>query len=529
MPIGGFIKDWREELGFASQIKLEEELEAARTSTETTESYDNISVDRLEIIENARNSLDFLAMLAMPDIYAETFPHVHQAAWKLLLNSSNVLQDFPQIALGIPRGHAKTTLIKLFILYCILYVKEINFPLIVCETEQKATNILADVIEMLDHPNIISIYGDWKLGDLKTDRKDFKQFGFRGRTIVFIAMGAGGSLRGLNIAHLRPNLIVFDDIQSKEASESQTISDSLMRWLIGTAMKSKSPKGCLFVFIANMYPGPNSILKKLKSNPGWTKFISGAILADGTALWPKLRSLPSLIQELDNDISMGHPEIFFSEVLNDTDAGINTRVDLDKIKQWPWSEYEQPQGKFIIVDPSNNKYGGDDVGIGYFEVYDGIPALREVIEEKLSPGNQVRQALLMALQHKCKLIAVESTAFQYTLLYWFSEISRQLQITGIEFVEVYTGNFSKSARITEMLKALTQGEMIIHPTVYSKVVSQISNWNPLKRDNVDNILDLLSYAPRVVELYAASIYTSEELVLLLENHGGGVQEQNSAF
>ena len=61
---------------------------------------------------------------------------------------------------------------------------------------------------------------------------------------------------------------------------------------------------------------------------------------------------------------MGHPEIFFSEVLNDTEAGINSRTDLSLIKPWPWQEHELPQGKFIVIDPSNNKRGGDDVSIG---------------------------------------------------------------------------------------------------------------------------------------------------------------------
>jgi hypothetical protein len=293
-------------------------------------------------------------------------------------------------------------------------------------------------------------------------------------------------------------------------------------------MKAKSPHGCMYIFAGNMYPTNYSILKKLKSNKSWTKFIQGAILADGTALWEELRSLESLIDELNNDIAMGHPEIFFSEVLNDTEAGVNTKFDLSSLKEWPWGEYELPQGKFIIIDPSANKKGGDDVSIGYFEVYDGIPGCKEIIEENMSPGNTIRKALLLALKTGSRCIAVESTGFQYSLLYWFGVISDDLGLSGFHFVEIYTGNYSKNARITDMLKAASAGEIVAHKNVKAKVMNQIVNWNPLKRDNVDGILDLLAYAPRVIELYAPLISTDSE-ILMLESNVGEVVDNNHAF
>ncbi len=380
---------------------------------------------------------------------------------------------------------------------------------------------------MLDEVNIMSLFGDWRVGR-EINRQDVKKFTYRNRSIVLGALGAGGSIRGLNINHARPDVIIFEDIQTKECSESIPQSTALEKWMIGTAMKAKSPTGCSFVFVGNMYPGPNSILKKLKSNANWIKFISGAILADGTALWPALHSLEDLIAELDNDISMGHPEIFFSEVLNDTEAGINTKTDLSKIREWKFTEHDPPQGKFIIIDPANNKVGGDDVAIGYFEVRDGIPGLRAIIEENISPGNSVRQAILLALQTGTKLIAIESTAYQYTLLYWFTEVCRQLGVEGLQVVDVYSGHMSKNSKISTTLKILTSGELDVHPSVLSRVTFQIANFNPLKRDNLDGLLDLLSYAPKVIELYGSDILTDDNL-LTIEAQSTTVPLHNSPF
>lgn len=489
----------------------------------------SINVPLSQVRGLAKQDVNFLAGLSMPDVCEYEFPEIHTSIWALLHQQRSNIHLNPQIALGIPRGFAKTTLVKLFILDCILHSRS-RFVLVTCATEQHAINILSDVEDMLNEPNIISAYGNWKTG-IEQNTLALKKFGFLGRNIILAAVGAGGAVRGINLKNERPDVMIFEDIQTKECSESEIQSQALERWMIGTAMKAKSPRGCMYVFVGNMYPGPNSILRKLRDNPNWIKFVSGAILADGSSLWPQLRSIDSLIQEFNSDISMGHPEIFLSEVMNDTDVGINLNTDLSKISEWPWKDYEVPQGKFIIVDPSSNKKHGDAVAIGYFEVYDAIPGLRNVIHERLSPGNTIRRALLMALKTGARLIAVESTAFQYTLLYWFEQISAQLGITGIQFVPVYTGNFSKNARITSILKVLTQQEAHIHGDVRAVVINEIKNWDPMKRDNTDDILDLLSYAPRCIELYGIEMTSEIEAFIISQEVGDGVLtvEQTSLF
>jgi hypothetical protein len=44
-------------------------------------------------------------------------------------------------------------------------------------------------------------------------------------------------------------------------------------------------------------------------------------------------------------------------------------------------------------------------------------------------------------------------------------------------------------------------ELYVHPECKAQAHLQISQFNPLKRDNTDGILDLLTYMPKVVELY----------------------------
>jgi hypothetical protein len=262
-----------------------------------------------------------------------------------------------------------------------------------------------------------------------------------------------------------------------------------------------------------MYPTKHSILRKLKGNSEWTKFIAGGILADGTSLWEELQPITQLESEFQSDLEMGHPEIFYAEVLNDENASSNNLIDLSRLPPPNFREGDIPQGKFIVIDPSAAKHStSDNVAIGYFEVYDSYPVLRSLVNERLSPGDTIAAALKLALQHNCRLIAIESVAYQSTLAYWFQFICQQRGIFGIEAVEIYPGGYSKNSRILSMFKSLAAGELFIDPQVKAEVYLQITQFNPLRKDNTDDILDLLCYAPKVIEMYGEFVIAYDAIV-----------------
>lgn len=464
-----------------------------------------------QVIENARESADFLCALAMPTVYEYSFPQRYLDLWAWLRHYVHLERDFSQLAVGLPRGFSKTTLFKLLCLYIILFTDR-RFILIVCASLPKSVAFISDVLDMLKEPNIKATFGDYSLG-AETDRQEKQVFTFRGREIVIGGIGAGGDPRGLNVKHRRPDIMILDDIQSKELAESQVQSDALERWVVGTLMKAKSPKGCLYLFVANMYPVPyHSILRKLKSNRNWVKFIAGGILADGTSLWEELQPLAQLLREYENDLEAGHPEIFYAEVLNDETASANNLLDLSLLPPLPYEEGDYPAGNFIVIDPASGKVNSDDVAIGYFEVHDTLPCLMHVSNGKYSPGETIRIALQLALQRNCRLIAIEAVAYQSTLAYWFQFICQQLGIYGIEAVELYPGGSSKNSRILNMFKAYAAGEIFVAKEAKAAVHSEIMQFNPLKRDNTDNILDLLTYAPKVLGQFQEFIVATNSQV-----------------
>lgn len=483
-------------------------------------------VDSTEAIALARQDLDFLAAICLPEVYKYAFPTLYKAMWQWMCMKIALGRDFSQLAIGLPRGFAKTLLIKLFIVYTIIFTRR-QFIMVISENEEKAVSILSDVADMLSEPNIRATFGDWKIG-ITTDQKGKKVFGFRGRNILLKAAGAGTGIRGITEKNVRPDLMIFDDIQSREDAESEVLSSALEKWMIGTAMKTKSPEGCLFVFIANMYPVKGSLLRKLKRNDNWIKFIVGGITETGESLWEELQPLKQLLREFQNDLEAGHPEIFYAEVLNDENATVNNLVDLSAIPEYKYQNTDISQGQFIIIDPSNDKLQSDSVSIGAFQVFDGYPHMRKLIEGKLSPADTIREAIKLCLELNISIVAIESNAYQYSLNYWFKFICEQTGIIGIQPVEVYSGSFSKNSRILAMFRQLSKGEIGMHPDVRPACFLQISQFNPLKRENTDGILDLLAYAPKVLELYGTEILNSN-IVEEQESNAQEVIMDNSGF
>jgi hypothetical protein len=87
----------------------------------------------------------------------------------------------------------------------------------------------------------------------------------------------------------------------------------------------------------------------------------------------------------------------------------------------------------------------------------------------------------------------------------------------------------KAHRIIAMFKELLAGEQYVHPNVRTIVFNQISQYSVLRRDNTDGILDLLTYAPKVIQEYGVQIVSRGILGNIDANSNIDVDNPNSAF
>lgn len=468
-----------------------------------------------EARKGAQQDLNFLGMLSMPEYFLFAFPAFYITLFNILVNSQ---KRFAHYALGIPRGFAKTTFMKLLCLWYILFSDK-RFILIVCAAEDLAINIVTDVCDMLSHPNIVQLFGSWEQ-NCSEDQKHKKVFFFRGRTIIIQGIGAESSVRGINRSHSRPDVMVMDDIQKKEDAVNPELAKKLMTWMVGTLMKAKSEKGCTFIFVGNMYP-QNSILEKLKGAKNWTSFIVGGILQDGQSLWEELKPIEELLEEWESDKDLGCEDVFLSEILNSTEIELPSGVKLESIPQCPdYYDSVPADGNYILIDPSGEKKSSDDCTINYFEVKDGKSILTDITYGVFSPLETIKKALSVAMDNNCRLICVEDVAYQSSLLFWFNYYCEQHGIIGFEFQPVSPRGQAKNRRIKRGVTRVLAGEVLLHNKVRSLVLDQYSTWNPLKTNNKDDLIDPIGYAEEVEQKYSHLMCT----VLNLEDNSGDASE-----
>jgi hypothetical protein len=65
-------------------------------------------------------------------------------------------------------------------------------------------------------------------------------------------------------------------------------------------------------------------------------------------LWEELQPLEQLLREFQNDLATGHPEIFYSEVLNDENASVNSAIDLSKVPEYKFQDDDIPAGSLSL-------------------------------------------------------------------------------------------------------------------------------------------------------------------------------------
>lgn len=461
----------------------------------------SVGLRREDVVEKAKEHVNFLGQLCLPEVFTLLFPPIYLAVWQMLTQGATQTSGMLKLCLGLPRGFAKTILLKLFVIYLILFTDR-RFILIVCNTASLAENFIADIEAVMTSRNILRVFGDWRTVMTK-DTQPLKKFVFNGRTVVLAGLGAQSSLRGIQLDFQRPDVILMDDMQSREQAKSEPVAKELLDWMLGTLMKANNKKRCLFVFIGNMYPYEGSILRKLRQNPAWISFICGAILEDGESIWPELRSVESLMDEFEDDLSMGVPEIFFAEVMNDDSAGSRSGIDISKIKIWrPAVELEADAG-FVIIDPSGRKKTSDATAIGGVLVYGTAKVLSELDNEVMDPMTTIRKAISMAFKIGVQAIVFESVGYQASLGFWMERVRMSLGISHMRELEITPGGLNKNARISAALKDLAApgGEIFIAPNVRAAVVHQIVYWDPLSTKNKDDILDIVAYIPRVVQVH----------------------------
>lgn len=452
----------------------------------------NISVSITEAYERGKVDINFFSALCMPSVCVFPLPPFYLAIFSLLTTRNP--EDYDNVlrfALGLPRGHAKTTFIKILITYLIVYDR-VKFVLIICSNGDLADLLLGDIHDILCSPNITAIYGEWE-GALAIDAADTKKAAYHNKTVSIIARGWAAGVRGINLQNERPDLIFCDDAQTRKNDESPTERASLLSELVGTVFKAIAPTGPrTIIYVGNMY-SEECILNKFKNSPYWTSMVTGAILENGQPLWPSLFSLASLRESYEHDESMGLAHIWFAEVMNDPKSSTRT-IFPNNLPSCDIEDIVECDGSYITIDPAGFRLSSDDNVIVAHQKFNQKGYIVEHVKGILDPKELIQKAIEMALRWNCSLIAVESVAYQQTLGFWINHFLVLLGITHITVVEVSPHGRSKESRIRQFIAELyAETYYIKDPATRRDFTWQASLYKLGNKINRDDLLDACAY------------------------------------
>lgn len=446
-----------------------------------------------------RHDINFFAGLALPDVSTSALPAFYIACFQLVVKRDIVsIGKILRFALGLPRGHAKTTFIKILIAWLIAYGYS-TYVLIVCATEPNAENIVADVSNIMASPNMEAVYGLWH-ANLYVDNTVKKQCMYNGVPITLMAKGAMTAVRGVNINNERPDTIICDDMQTKENDASPASAKELKSWFVSTLLKTIETKGNrLVIYVGNMY-SDTCILKQLQESRSWISLITGAILANGEPLWPELHSLESLLESFLHDEELGEGDSWFAEIMNDPKSSTNTLLPKELPVVPPINT--NADGVFITIDPAGFRDSSDDNVIVVHEVHDGVGYIVKTDAGQYNPKELISLAFQRAFEYGASMIGVESVGYQMTLKFWIEYFINALDITGIHVVELKPHGRTKESRIKLFIQELYVGAYgHANPTERSLFIYQAMAYRIGKKKNRDDILDAQAYGVDVRKEY----------------------------
>ncbi len=376
------------------------------------------------------------ALFFFPDALSDEPPAFHLDLFADFSHPNNT-------ATAAPRGHAKTTIGSIEIIYRIVNCFS-HYILPISDTYSQARDIVDNIRGELEGNALLR----WVYGDLSTDWHWTSGSFTTSNDVRVTARGSNMKVRGLKYRHWRPDYVPVDDIENDEAVGKQERRDKLMNWFkraVLPAMASRNAKVAMVGTVLHDDSLLNNILKGEKGFAGWRshRFASINSDSDGTecALWPAKFPIDILHRMRDDPSYEGYlgPIVFAQEMQNeaiDDSSRVIKRAWIYGTDEKPlpysltakeeqWKAAHPPDSKswleseitqiIMAVDPAISEKTTAD----YFAIFvlgvdrNGEIWQLDVYQERIGDiDQQIKISIDHGLQWKVDRLKVESVAYQ---------------------------------------------------------------------------------------------------------------------
>lgn len=455
---------------------------------------------------------EFFIQFFLGDELTLSVPKFHIDVFHLMTSTAVRLCAF-----ALPRDHAKTTLAKLA---CVRYWLFSPFQFIIYLSNVSGTAISAcqDVIGFIMSDNFRSIYGD-VVFETKQEGNGFYRFTINipdakgdiyQKKCILRALGAGQSVRGVNIGHRRPQLAIVDDLEDIENIATEELFIKLKRWFYGTFRKCLDKFSHKIIHIGNMISN-RCMLKEHCQSEFWFSRRYGCLLSNGEPLWPDAWPLEKLRADFTEYLKAGMIDIWFTEMMNLPIGAGRGLIRATDIKYAPVVEPADIEYGFITVDLAISKktWAHETVVIVHGWTGDYWIACEINGGIGIDPITLFDMIIEASFKWKVSVVGIENTAYQASLQYVFPYLAMIRGIEGIEFKELHA-NMRKTQRIVGWCAMVREGQYMI-PEGDFIITEQMLSYNPKMEDNDDDYIDACAYAPQMIDNFLPEIQATVEM------------------
>lgn len=494
-------------MGLEKEIDFEAKF-TRKTDVETL----NIGMSQEDIIEALHKDSEFFIQYYLGDDLEFPVPEFHKDSWNLITTEMILY-----IALALPRGHAKTTLSKLCCVWYLLFTP-VRFIVYVSNTSNVAIEACQDIIKYMQSSNHVGVFGDLEFKIHREGHGYYKfhmkcpdgQGGFYQKFVILKALGAGQQVRGLNIDNTRPELAIVDDLEDNDNTATPMMQKKLKIWFFGAFMKAMSKKRKKVIYLGNMLSNQSILYSIVEKSTLWASRRFGALKSDGTPLWPEMWSLKEIQDDYLEYQREGLTALWFAEMMNMPMAEGTALIDPSEITYLPAVLPEQCKHSFITYDPAiSQKTWANDSALVVHGYVNERWQIVEVVKGKFSLEQVFFLIVELGLKWHTKIVGIEKGAFEIGIKFIF-EILMKAHNQFFQTFEVPHKNKSKVERLAAWCAALktkhwvlTEGDQII--------TQQLIGFDPLKSNNVDDVIDACSMGPTMIELFIMDIMSEYEI------------------
>lgn len=452
--------------------------------------------DKEDIKHALKHDSEFFIDFYLHEELVWDIPALHINMFDRLKNTTAM-----RLVLAIPRGHAKTTLSKLVVLWYLLFTPY-RFCVYLSSTLAIGKNACRDIINFLKSYNHIQVFGEIKI-EKENESEGLWIFKIGDKRCILRAYGAGQQMRGINVDNKRPEIVVADDLEDPEDIKNETQQKKIIEWFFGTFIKALA-RDYKLIHLGNMISS-KCLLKIHCDSPRWQSVILGALIRDShgnpVPLWPDLWTLEALQEDFQEYQRNGLMHIWMAEMMNKPGtgaAGFDARQFFYQNKPNPGDQ----MAAFITIDPAFGKETiHDNTAIVCHAIFEDRPPM--VVDHRVGKFSEAQvfdRALEMAYTWDAWVWGSETGGAQKVLITLFEYLKVERQLVNLQLVPIPTGNVGKGKRIGGWVGAMEHKSYAL-PVGDIAITSQLLDYDRSTDNNDDDLIDACASGMHMLENY----------------------------